>query len=105
MYKSKSIELINSEGPIVKIEKVGSVWNFVFHGVPYSVVTSRREILEFLCNDLEISDGNKKYLFNSYGTMRLKKTKLKEVIDMLIDEEYNKIKEDKNYFYKEYFNI
>jgi len=50
----KSFELLNSEGPVLKIEKREGLWNYSFHGSPISVITNPSKILSFILGSTEI---------------------------------------------------
>ena len=105
MKLQKSFDLLNSEGPLVQIQKIGELWHWKFHTSNISTVTSTREILDFISGNIDIKDHNgKTYRWNDYGMSMKGDTPeyIQKIVLVLLGEEMEKCKRDINYFTKIY---
>lgn len=102
----KSFDLLNSEGPIIKIEQIQGNWHYKFHDSRYHSITTAKEILSAMCNDDLIIDynTNKSYRLGEYPiSMKGDDPKYyEEIIKKLISDELVKIKKDHQYFIDNY---
>lgn len=101
MKIEKSFELLNSEGPIIKIEKIQGNWHYKFNGSRQHHITTAREILSAIWNNAWIIDhtGKKTYQLGNYPiSMKGDDPKhYEEIVKYLVNEETEKMRKDPNY--------
>jgi hypothetical protein len=106
MKIEKSFELLNSEGPIIKIEKIQGNWHYKFNGSRQHHITTAKEILSAIWNNSWIIDynGNKNYRLGDYPiSMKGDDPKYyDEIVKYLIEEETEKMCKDPNYLKENY---
>jgi len=107
MKSSLSFDLLNSEGPIVKIEKIGPYWNWKFHNASYHIITTPREILNFIADEYVLLNQSisERIMFKwseFSEDMKPDREKLNKIIEILLKEEIELCKTDSAYFYKTY---
>jgi hypothetical protein len=106
MKIQKSFELLNSEGPIIKIEKIQGNWHYKFDGSRQHHITTPKEILSAIWNNDYIIDHttNKNYRLGDYPiSMKGDDPKYyEEIIKHLISDELEKIKKNSLYFKDNY---
>lgn len=104
MSPSISVELLNSEGPVLTLKRISNHWSFTFGRDYVCLITDAREILSFLGGKKPIVHNDKMYLWDSYpDSMKPDPDKLSEFVIELMKEEMEKCKNDKEYFYNMYF--
>lgn len=106
MKLEKSYDLLNSEGPLIKIQKIGGLWHYQFNGNKTHLITSIKEILGSLIEGKGIIDraNGRIYFLNDYPiSMKGDSPAYYEsIIKDLISEELEKCKKDHEYFKKIY---
>jgi hypothetical protein len=107
MYKiTKSYELLNSEGPIIQIQKIKDRWHWKFYNSKVQVVTTTKEILDFICGLSVLKDprGNT-YIWTDYpSSMKGGSPEyIQKIVLELLQEDLEKCKNDINYFTEIYF--
>lgn len=106
MKIEKSFELLNSEGPIIKIEKIQGNWHYKFNGSRQHHITTAKEILSAIWNNDYIIDHStsKFYRLSDYPiSMKGDDQKYyEEIIKCLISDELEKINKDPLYFKDNY---
>jgi hypothetical protein len=106
MKIEKTFDLLNSEGSVVKIERIQGNWHYKFHGSRHYHLTTVKEILSVIWNDDEITDPNsgKTYRLSEYPlSMKGDDTSYYEmIIEKLLDEELKKMSKDPIYFLENY---
>jgi len=104
MSPTHKIELLNSEGPVLTLQKVGEYWSFSFDGSKVSLITDTREILDFLSGKKPIVHEGKMYLWDSYSQdMKPKMEVLSNFVISLMKDEINRCRDDQEYFFNTYY--
>lgn len=106
MKIEKTFELLNSEGPIIKIEKIDGHWHYKFHGSRGHTITTPKEILDVIWNNKAIVDTNKGeiYFLNDYPiSMKGDDPKYyASIIEYILKEELDKSIKNPEYFKETY---
>lgn len=100
------IVLLNSEGPVLSLKKVGKYWSFSFNGSnsKVSLITDPREILDFLSGKKPIVYEGKMYLWDSYSQdMKPKPDDLSNFVVSLMKDEMDRCRDDQEYFFNTYY--
>ena len=106
MKTTAQFDLINSEGPIVQIQKVGNLWHWKFHNSPILTITSTKRILDFISDLSTIKDPNgKTYRWSDYQRSMKGDTHeyIQKIVLLLLEEEMERCKTDIDYFKKIYY--
>lgn len=104
MKIQKSFDLLNSEGPIIRIEKIDEIWHYNFNQSKFRHITTIKEILKSILENKAIVDGKsgKIYFLSDYSEHM--KCDYEEVVEYLLEEELIKCKKDTEYFKKIYLS-
>lgn len=105
MKVEKSFDLLNSEGSIIKIQKIEGYWHYLFHGSRHHHITTVKEILSSIWNDDLINDPNsrKTYKLSEYPiSMRDNHT---AIVEYLLRSEFEKSIKDPEYFRNNYMDF
>jgi hypothetical protein len=96
--------LTDEEGErIISLKRIQDHWSFSFRDSHYSLITDPREILDFLTGKKPVKSADKLYFWDSYpAEMKLDPEKLSYFVTMIMKEEMEKCKNDKDYFYNTY---
>ena len=104
MKVQKSFDLLNSEGPLIKIEKIDELWHYNFHGSKTRHIITIKEILGAIVSGKSIIDrANGKIYFLEDYPISMKggdPTYYEDIVEFLLNEELVKCKKDINYFKK-----
>jgi hypothetical protein len=109
MKIEKSFELLNAEGPIIKIERIDGFWHYKFHTSKGHTITSPKEILDAIWNNKAIVDtyAGKVYFLDNYP-LSMKGDDPKyyaAIVECLLNEELAKSSKDPEYFKKTYMRL
>lgn len=106
MNPSFKIELLNFEGPFLILQKIKEHWSFVFNDSKIAMIVEPREILDFLSGRKPIVSNNKMHFYNSYShESKPNEEKMLSLVTMLTNEEMERCKTDKEYFFNTYCKI
>ena len=91
MKIQKSFDLLNSEGPLLKIVKIEGYWHYKFQNSPHYIFTSIKEIISAIWKNTPIIDTheNKSYFLEEFP-LSMKGGSLayyKEITNYLVKEE------------------
>ncbi len=105
MKIEKTFDLLNSEGGIIKIQKIDGFWHYKFHKTQGHTITNPKEILDSILNGKVIIDrqAGKSYFLNEYPlSMKGDNPEYyQSIVKTLLDEELQKCK-DPEYFKENY---
>jgi hypothetical protein len=107
MKIEKSFDLLNSEGIIIKIERILGNWHYNFNGSRHHVITSVKEILSVIWHGKAIinhsSDGGIYFLNDFPISMKGDDPKYYAgIVEYLLHEELEKCKSNPDYFKENY---
>jgi hypothetical protein len=109
MKIEKSFELLNSEGPIIVIEKIDGYWHYKFNSSRGRTVTTIKEILNAIWNNVPIIDeqARKTYVLGNYPLSMKGDTPsyYEDIAEYLLKEELDKCKKNIDYFKNTYIQI
>ena len=101
----KSYELLNSEGPIVIIQKDSQYWHWKFFGCNELVITTPKEILNFISGLTTITDPKGTVYDWKEHEMGMKGDNpeyIKRIVNDLIQDELFLCNNDPDYFFQTY---
>lgn len=105
MNPTQTVHLLTDETGenVITLKYIQGHWSFSFRDSLFSLITEPREILDFLTGKKPIKSGDKLYFWDSYPTeMKLDPEKLSAFVVLIMKEEIEKCKDDKEYFYNTY---
>jgi hypothetical protein len=108
MKIEKTYDLLNSEGALIKIEKIGGFWHYKFDKSKTHTITTAKEILNSILNGKGIVNKNegKIYFLEDYPLSMKGDTSeyYERIVRVLVQEEMDKCTKDTTYFKENYLS-
>lgn len=101
----KSFELLNSEGPILKIEKRENHWAYSFHDTDIRVISNTEEILSFILGYSTICHPvtRNTMSWDQYPDSMKVKSHIRNAVICILTEEIDSIKNNSSHMISKIF--
>ena len=97
----KRYEILNSEGPIMVLNKHSDHWSLAFHGTRVHTIVDPSEMIAFLLSNGEITNDEKTYVYSNYSEgEKMDSLKLTTLLKELLDDHQNRWVNDEEYYNK-----
>lgn len=97
----KKYDILNSEGPIMTLNKYENHWSLAFHGTRVCTIVDPYAMILFLISDREIIANDKTYVYSNYSIgERMKPKDEKILLKKLLEDHLDRWETDEEYFNK-----